>query len=152
MVEEKPDLAHLQTLSYVYLRLGKTWDQLLSDTRALALAPGNKTALQNLIASLTVNRVNTPALALANEAELPASDRRNLEVNAAAEMVRIAEIPPGEEKARFTVARRALDRYDALLAKWAQRFAGSAGHFAGANRQAWRTLRPQLLPKSHSGI
>ncbi|AIR03547.1 biofilm formation protein HmsH [Cedecea neteri] len=118
LVEEKPDLAHLQTLSYVYLRQGMTWDLLLSDTRALALAPGDKTALQNLIASLTVNRVNTAALALANEAELPASDRRNLEVNAAAEMVRIAEIPPGEEKARFTVAQRALDRYHALLTKW----------------------------------
>lgn len=118
LVEEQPTLAHLQTLSYVYLRQGKTWDQLQIDTQALALAPGNKTALQNLISSLTVNRVNSPALALANEAELPPHERRQLEVNAAAEMVRMADISPGEEKARFTVAQRALDRYDALFAKW----------------------------------
>ncbi|NIF31983.1 poly-beta-1,6 N-acetyl-D-glucosamine export porin PgaA [Enterobacter sp. Cy-643] len=118
LVEEKPTLAHWQTLSYVYLRQGKTWDQLLSDTRALALAPADKIALQNLISSLTVNRVNTPALALARQAHLPANERRTLELNALAEKVRMAEISPGEEKARFTVAQRALDRYDALLARW----------------------------------
>ncbi|WP_336707365.1 MULTISPECIES: poly-beta-1,6 N-acetyl-D-glucosamine export porin PgaA [unclassified Cedecea] len=118
LIGEKPTLAHWQTLSYVYLRQGKTWDQLLSDTQAIALAPGDKTALQNLISSLTVNRVNTPALAFARQANLPANERRSLELNALAERVRMAEIPPGEEKARFTVAQRALDRYDVLLAEW----------------------------------
>lgn len=118
LVKEHLSPAHLQTLSYVSLRQGKTWDQLLSDTRALALVPEDKTARQNLITSLTLNRVSTPALALADEVELPAAGRRKLEVNAAAEMVRIAEIAPGEEKARFALAQQALNRYDALFASW----------------------------------
>lgn len=118
LVEENPSLAHLQTLSYVYLRQEKSWDQLLSDTRALALAPGDKSALENLIASLTLNRISTPALILANDVELKEAERRKLELNAAAEMVRLAEFPPEAQKTRFIVAQQALDRYDALFAEW----------------------------------
>ncbi|HDZ1168803.1 TPA: poly-beta-1,6 N-acetyl-D-glucosamine export porin PgaA [Klebsiella pneumoniae] len=45
LVAEQASVAHLQTLSYVYLRLGKSWDQLLVDTQILDREPQNKTAL-----------------------------------------------------------------------------------------------------------
>lgn len=41
-VAEQASVAHLQTLSYVYLRLGKSWDQLLVDTQILDRDPQTK--------------------------------------------------------------------------------------------------------------
>ena len=61
-VAEQASVAHLQTLSYVYLRLGKSWDQLLVDTQILDREPQNKTALASLMATLTRNRIDSPAL------------------------------------------------------------------------------------------
>ncbi len=43
LVTEQASVAHLQTLSYVYLRLGKSWDQLLVDTQI----PRSRTAKQS---------------------------------------------------------------------------------------------------------
>ncbi len=63
-VAEQASVAHLQTLSYVYLRLGKSWDQLLVDTQILDREPQNKTALASLMATLTRNRIDSPALGL----------------------------------------------------------------------------------------
>lgn len=57
-----PSTAHLQTLSYVYLRQGKSWDQLLTDMRAQELAPQNRETLNSLLESLSSNRISTPAL------------------------------------------------------------------------------------------
>lgn len=48
LVAEQASVAHLQTLSYVYLRLGKSWDQLLVDTQILDRDPQNKTALADV--------------------------------------------------------------------------------------------------------
>ncbi len=64
LVAEQASVAHLQTLSYVYLRLGKSWDQLLVDTQILDREPQNKTALASLMATLTRNRIDSPALGL----------------------------------------------------------------------------------------
>ncbi len=58
-VAEQASVAHLQTLSYVYLRLGKSWDQLLVDTQILDRDPQNKTALASLMATLTRNRIDS---------------------------------------------------------------------------------------------
>ena len=59
---EQASVAHLQTLSRrVYLRLGKSWDQLLVDTQILDREPQNKTALASLMATLTRNRIDSPA-------------------------------------------------------------------------------------------
>jgi hypothetical protein len=60
LVAENPSQAHLQTLSYVWLRQGKSWDRLLADARALNTAPENKALLSELIDALTDSRVNTP--------------------------------------------------------------------------------------------
>ncbi len=59
-VAEQASIAHLQTLSYVYLRLGKSWDQLLVDTQIFDREPQNKAALASLMATLTRNRIDSP--------------------------------------------------------------------------------------------
>ena len=97
-VAEQASVAHLQTLSYVYLRLGKSWDQLLVDTQILDREPQNKTALASLMATLTRNRIDSPALGTANSVELTPAEKRNLQLNAAAELVRLADTPSREER------------------------------------------------------
>ncbi len=118
LVAENPSQAHLQTLSYVWLRQGKSWDRLLADTRALNVAPENKALLSELIDALTDSRVNTPALQLSQSVTLSPAERRRLERNAAAERVRLADVPGRTEKGRLQLAQSALNRYDALLARW----------------------------------
>jgi biofilm PGA synthesis protein PgaA len=118
LVAEQASVAHLQTLSYVYLRLGKSWDQLLVDTQILDREPQNKAALASLMATLTRNRIDSPALGLANSVELTPAEKRNLQLNAAAELVRLADTPSREEKARYALARTALTQYDAMIAAW----------------------------------
>lgn len=118
LVAENPSQAHLQTLSYVWLRQGKSWDRLLADTRALTLAPENKALLSEQIDALTDSRVNTPALQLSQGVTLPPAERRLLERNAAAELVRLADVPGRTEKERLQLAQTALNRYDALLSRW----------------------------------
>lgn len=118
LVAENPSQAHLQTLSYVWLRQGKSWDRLLADTRALNVAPENKALLSELIDALTDSRVNTPALQLSQSVTLSPAERRRLERNAAAERVRLADVPGRTEKERLQLAQTALNRYDALLARW----------------------------------
>lgn len=118
LVAEQASVAHLQTLSYVYLRLGKSWDQLLVDTQILDRDPQNKTALASLMATLTRNRIDSPALGTANSVELTPAEKRNLQLNAAAELVRLADTPSREEKARYALARTALTQYDAMIAAW----------------------------------
>lgn len=118
LVTEDPSPAHLQTLSYVWLRQGKSWDRLLADTRALTLAPENNALLSELIDALTDNRVSTPALMLSQRVTLTPAQRRRLELNAAAEWVRLADVPGRTEKERLQLAQTALNRYDALLSRW----------------------------------
>lgn len=118
LVTQNPTQAHLQTLSYVWLRQGKSWDRLLADTRALATAPENNVLLSELVDALTDNRVNTPALILSQRVPLSPAERRRLERNAAAERVRLADVPGRTEKERLQLAQSALNRYDVLLSRW----------------------------------
>ncbi|WEF27837.1 poly-beta-1,6 N-acetyl-D-glucosamine export porin PgaA [Klebsiella aerogenes] len=120
LVAREQSVAHLQTLSYVYLRQGKSWDQLLIDMRAQDLAPENRATLNDLIDSLSRNRVNSPALRWSKNSALTPAQRRGLEINAAAEWVRLADTASRGEKERFRLAQTALDRYDALFARWGQ--------------------------------
>lgn len=118
LVAEQRSVPHLQALSYVYLRQGKNWDRLSIDLRTLDIAPDNPEALADLIATLTMNRINAPALALLTRASLSPAQRRNLQLNAAAELVRLADTSSRGEKARFTLAQTALNRYNDLLSRW----------------------------------
>ncbi|MCV5900865.1 poly-beta-1,6 N-acetyl-D-glucosamine export porin PgaA, partial [Escherichia coli] len=87
-------------------------------TQILDREPQNKTALASLMATLTRNRIDSPALGLANSVELTPAEKRNLQLNAAAELVRLADTPSREEKARYALARTALTQYDAMIAAW----------------------------------
>lgn len=118
LVKDNPSPAHLETLSYVRMRQGKNRDRLLADMRALSAAPGNEALLRETIDALTDNRVSTPALWLSQNAALSPAERRRLERNAAAERVRLADVPGRTEKERLRLAQNALDRYHALLSRW----------------------------------
>lgn len=118
LVKDDPSPAHLETLSYVWMRQGKNRDRLLADMRALSAAPGNEALLRETIDALTDNRVSTPALWLSQNAALSPAERRRLERNAAAERVRLADVPGRTEKERLRLAQNALDRYHALLSRW----------------------------------
>lgn len=118
LVKDNPSPAHLETLSYVWMRQRKNRDRLLADMRALSAAPGNEALLRETIDALTDNRVSTPALWLSQNAALSPAERRRLERNAAAERVRLADVPGRTEKERLRLAQNALDRYHALLSRW----------------------------------
>lgn len=118
LVKADPSPAHLEALSYVWMRQGKNADRLLADMRALNAAPGNNDLLRETIEALTDKRVSTPALWLSQSAAMSAAERRRLERNAAAERVRLADVPGRTEKARLRLAQNALDRYHALLSRW----------------------------------
>ncbi|MBW9168373.1 poly-beta-1,6 N-acetyl-D-glucosamine export porin PgaA [Enterobacter hormaechei] len=118
LVKDNPSPAHLETLSYVWMRQGKNRDRLLADMRALSAAPGNEALLRETIDALTDNRVSTPALWLSQNAALSPAERCRLERNAAAERVRLADVPGRTEKERLRLAQNALDRYHALLSRW----------------------------------
>jgi len=118
LVAENPSQAHLQTLAYVWLMQGKNSDRLLADTRALNIAPENNALQRDFIDALTDNRVNTPALQRSQRVALTPAQRRRLELNAAAETVRLADVPARTEKERLLLAQRALNRYDTLFARW----------------------------------
>ncbi len=118
LVKDNPSPAHLETLSYVWMRQGKNRDRLLADMRALSAAPGNEALLRETIDALTDNRVSTPALWLSQNAALSPAERRRLERNAAAERVCLADVPGRTEKERLRLAQNALDRYHALLSRW----------------------------------
>ena len=49
---------------------------------------------------------------------LSPAERRRLERNAAAERVRLADVPCRTEKERLQLAQSALNRYDVLLSRW----------------------------------
>lgn len=86
--------------------------------RALSAAPGNEALLRETIDALMDNRVSTPALWLSQNAAMSRAERRRLERNAAAERVRLADVPGRTEKERLRLAQNALDRYHALLSRW----------------------------------
>ena len=62
--------------------------------------------------------MNTPALVLSQRVPLSPAERRRLERNAAAERVRLADVPGRTEKERLQLAQSALNRYDVLLSRW----------------------------------
>lgn len=62
--------------------------------------------------------MNTPALILSQRVPLSPAERRRLERNAAAERVRLADVPGRTEKERLQLAQSALNRYDVLLSRW----------------------------------
>ena len=105
-------------VAYVYQSQGKNWDALLVASLAETKDPNNKSAKPIIFEALSANKVSGPALDLTKT--IPVSDpaKRRLELDAAAEMVRVSFTPTRNEEERFIVADQALARYDKLLAAW----------------------------------
>lgn len=118
LLTERHTSVHLQTLAYVYQQQGKNADRLLTDTLALARQPHDRAMLNEWVDALSQNRIDTPAQAHSSAAALSPAQRRQLELNAAAERVRIATLPTRSEQERYRLAQQVLSRYDALLARW----------------------------------
>lgn len=118
LLTERHTPAHLQTLAYVYQQQGKDWDRLLNDTLALVHNPHDSAMLSEWVAALSDSRVATPAQAHASSAILTPEQRRQLDLNATAEIVRLAALPTRTEQERFFLAQLALSRYDVMLTHW----------------------------------
>lgn len=118
LLAEQQTLAHLQTLAYVYQMQGKNRDRLLIDTLAHNINPDDSELRINLVNSLESNRVSIPALKLAPKIKLLPASYRSLELNDAAERVRLAGMPTLTEQQRIKLAQATLKRYDALLTLW----------------------------------
>lgn len=118
LLAESPTPAHRQTLAYVYQQQGKEWDRLLNDTLALTQNSRDSALLSEWVTALSRNRVDTPAQRHASEAKLSPAQQRQLDLNAVAEIVRLAVLPTRTERERYHLAQQALSRYEALLTRW----------------------------------
>lgn len=118
LLAESPTPAHRQTLAYVYQQQGKEWDRLLNDTVALTQNSRDSALLSEWVTALSRNRVDTPAQRHASEAKLSPAQQRQLDLNAVAEIVRLAVLPTRTERERYHLAQQALSRYEALLTRW----------------------------------
>lgn len=118
LVHDNPGVQQYQTLAYVWRAQGKSWDALFAITQAWQKGGENRSVKADLLDAWTANRIADPALVLSRTMDLPAGQKRSLELNAAAELVRVAQQTSRGEAERFLVADKALARYDTLLAQW----------------------------------
>ncbi|WP_049856059.1 poly-beta-1,6 N-acetyl-D-glucosamine export porin PgaA [Trabulsiella odontotermitis] len=118
LVRDTPSAQHYQVMAYVWRAQGKRWDSLFAITQAWQKESDNNSIKADLLDDWTDNRIPGPALILSRTLELPAEQTRQLELNDAAELVRVAQVASRGEAERFRVADHALARYDALLTKW----------------------------------
>ncbi|MGP3593679.1 poly-beta-1,6 N-acetyl-D-glucosamine export porin PgaA [Vagococcus sp. WN89Y] len=118
LVQDDPSLQSYQALGYVWRAEGKNWDQLFAMTKAWQHDRDNASVKSDVLDAWTASRIADPALNLSRSMTLPEAKTRRLELDAAAELVRIAQITSRGESERFLVADKALARYDSLLAQW----------------------------------
>jgi biofilm PGA synthesis protein PgaA len=121
LVQAHPDDADNRlTLAYVHVARGQFFEALSETDRANGLAPGRDYVAREYILALRRTRMAGPALraAQARPGVVDAALMRTLEGDAAAELARVAALPARGEAERYTVADRALARYDDLLARW----------------------------------
>ncbi|WP_455818783.1 poly-beta-1,6 N-acetyl-D-glucosamine export porin PgaA [Pseudomonas cerasi] len=117
-VSRQPTAQHWLDLAYCQRAAGKTWDALQSTRTARDAFPQQPVIERAWLSSLSANRVSGPARRESTRITLPAAEQRQVESDAAAELVRIAVTSSRTEAGRFDVADRALARYDHLLAAW----------------------------------
>lgn len=94
------------------------YSQLLIDTRILNRGQDDNATHLEWLNALQSSRVDGPAYALSHTLILPPARRRELALNAAASIVRLAPLPTRTEKERFRLAQAALGRYNAMLTRW----------------------------------
>lgn len=118
LVQDDPGVQSYQALSYAWRAEGKNWDQLFAITKAWEKDRQNAAVKADVLDAWRASRIAEPALTLSRTMTLSEVQTRRLELDAAAELVRMAQIPSRGEAARFLVADKALARYDQLLAAW----------------------------------
>lgn len=109
--------AHL-ALAYAYTRVGRSFDALFHADQAYQAAPEH--ALVDYVGALSRVRLDRRALELAqaHPESFNVAERRRLQADAAAELVRLADKPSRSETERFALADRAIAQYDELIAAW----------------------------------
>jgi len=107
-------------LAYVYGRQGEHYAALYEADRANDLAPKRDDIAYEYLVALEGAGLADPARRMARERPdlLDPEQARQMEADAAAEMVRLSAIPGRGEESRYDVADRALARYDELIPAW----------------------------------
>ena len=117
-VRLQPTAQNYQVLAYVWRAQKENQEALFAITKAGQKDAADKFIREDLLNDWTANRVAAPALALSHSMVLSDDQQRRLELNAAAELVRLSQITSRGEADRFRVADKALARYEQLLAQW----------------------------------
>ena len=118
LVRKQPDDVDSRlALAYAQARAGEPYEALFEADQAYTRAPKRADAVRAYVGAL--QRAGLPDAALRVAGEQPTlfdtAARQTLELDAAAELVRLADMPTRMEAERFAIADRALARYDALL-------------------------------------
>lgn len=122
LTERDPSAKNYMTLSYLNRATNHNYDALQASSEAVRLAPESDAVLKNHLEILQRNRIADPALQLARENPrlVSAEQYRQLERDAAAEQVRMAQLPTRSETERFYIADQALADYQDLLTRWSK--------------------------------
>jgi len=111
-------LSH-QVLAYALRGHGNEWERLFAVIRLRETSAGQDNDTDRmLVDALAAARVSTPALAHGVRLQPEASMLRRLELDQAAELVRIAHTHSRGEKERHRIADQAIARYAELLQQW----------------------------------
>lgn len=119
VLENGSFLSH-QVLIYVIKKEGKGWDELFALTRLqdLNIDAGQAKIEPMLMHAMAATQVSTPALNYGQRLAADAAVLRKLELDQAAELVRVAHTDSRGEQERYWIADRALERYAQLLQRW----------------------------------
>ncbi|WP_245178067.1 poly-beta-1,6 N-acetyl-D-glucosamine export porin PgaA [Cupriavidus sp. AcVe19-1a] len=118
LVRRQPDDVDSRlALAYAQSRAGEPYEALFEADQAYSRAPKRADAVRAYVAALQRAGLPDAALRVAGEHQtlFDTAARQALELDAAAELVRLADMPTRMEAERFAIADRALARYDALL-------------------------------------
>ncbi|GLC95562.1 poly-beta-1,6 N-acetyl-D-glucosamine export porin PgaA [Cupriavidus sp. TA19] len=118
LVRSQPDDVDSRlVLAYAQASAGEPYEALFEADQAYTRAPKRADAVRAYVAALQRAGLADAALRVAGEhpALFDSAARQTLELDAAAELVRLADMPTRMEAERFAIADRALARYDALL-------------------------------------
>ncbi|HUA53624.1 MAG TPA: poly-beta-1,6 N-acetyl-D-glucosamine export porin PgaA [Candidatus Sulfotelmatobacter sp.] len=113
-------VAVLLAAGYAAQALDKPVDALRYCDRALAVAPTNRDALHDRI--VAIDRMGAPQVALrlsdAHPGALSPAERRRIEGDEAAALVRWGPLDPPSEAERFAMTDRAIAALDGLIRRW----------------------------------
>jgi len=118
LVRRQPSNADARiALAYAYIRAREPYEALYEADKANTLAPQRNDIVREYVRTLQHAGLPEAALRIAGERPglLSRMDSLSLQLDAVAEQVRLADKPTRTEAERFTIADRALARYDELM-------------------------------------